>query len=181
MPDDRARRDLFERIVSEVYDPIQRYLRRRAPVHDAEDVLSEVLLTLWRRLEDVPAARPLPWSYGVARRALANHRRGNDRRLRLVKRLEAQPAPIFEPEAAVASPALVRALNALPPADREVVSLWAWEELEPREIAAALGTTPNAVSLRLSRARKRLVEEMSMTEPSRSRTHREWTPGEETS
>ena len=45
-------------------------------------------------------------------------------------------------------------------ADRELVRLWAWEQLEPREIALVLGLTPNAVSIRLHRIRTRLAADL---------------------
>jgi RNA polymerase sigma-70 factor (ECF subfamily) len=48
-------------------------------------------------------------------------------------------------------------LAGLDEADRELLRLWAWEQLEPREIAVVLDTTPNAVSLRLSRAKKKVA------------------------
>lgn len=37
-----------------------------------------------------------------------------------------------------------------------MLRLWAWEQLPPREIAVALGISPNAASIRLHRAKKRL-------------------------
>ena len=52
------------------------------------------------------------------------------------------------------------ALGDLHALDREVVLLWAWEELAPREIAAVTGMTANAVSIRLHRAKKRLAAEL---------------------
>jgi predicted DNA-binding protein (UPF0251 family) len=39
--------------------------------------------------------------------------------------------------------------------------LWAWEELEPGEIAVAMGLTSNAVSIRLHRAKAHLAEILS--------------------
>ncbi|MGH8947086.1 MAG: RNA polymerase sigma factor, partial [Acidimicrobiia bacterium] len=99
----QIQRDRFERIADEVFEPLQRYLRRRAPAHDAEDILSEVLLTVWRRIDDAPTDNPLPWCYGVARRALANHRRGDRRRLRLVSRLGAEPV-LHQPDSADLQP-----------------------------------------------------------------------------
>lgn len=155
-------RERFERIAEETLEPLQRYLRRRAPAHDAEDVLSEVLLTVWRRIEDAPTESPLPWCYGIARRALANHRRGDRRRLRLVTRLGAEPV-IHHPDSAdlQSDPDLVAALRTLPDTDQEALRLWAWEQLEPREIAVTLGLTPNAAALRLSRARKKLAEALT--------------------
>jgi len=151
------RRDRFEAIATEVYDPLQRYLRRRATADESGDVFSEVLLTVWRRLDDVPRDAVLPWCYGVARRALANQRRGRSRHLNLVARLAAQPPPVLDAAGAGDYPHLAAALTRLNEADREVLRLWAWEQLEPGEIAVVLGSTPNAVSLRLSRAKRKLA------------------------
>jgi RNA polymerase sigma-70 factor, ECF subfamily len=41
------------------------------------------------------------------------------------------------------------------------VRLWAWEELEPREISVVLGTTANAVSLRLGRVKRKLEKKIT--------------------
>jgi len=159
MSSDRQRRERFETIADEVYEPIQRYLRRRAAPSDAEDALAEVMLTVWRRLDDAPEDRVLPWSYGIARRTLANQRRGRARHLRLVSRLESEPGPLSVPDHADAGPEpeLAAALDAQSREDREILRLWAWEQLEPREIASVLDVSVNAATLRLSRARKRLA------------------------
>jgi RNA polymerase sigma-70 factor (ECF subfamily) len=141
---------------------LQRYLRRRAPADETGDVMADVLLTLWRRLDDIPEGAALPWSYGVARRTLANHRRASTRHLRLVERLEAErPPPQDHDPGSFRDSELADAVAGLPTADQEVLRLWAWEQLEPREIAQVLGSTANAVSLRLSRARKKLADSMS--------------------
>ena len=157
-----TRRDRFEQIAEEVFEPLQRYLRRRASAQDAEDLLSEVLTTIWRRIDDAPSSPALPWSYGIARRVLANHRRSSQRRLRLVERLASQP-PTHHPDVAddQRDSEVSRALGSLPHADQEVLRLWAWEQLEPREIAIVLGMTANAASLRLSRGRKKLAEALA--------------------
>lgn len=151
----------FEQIASEVIEPLQRYLLRRAASQDAEDALSEVMLTVWRRLDDIPGDRALPWCYGVARRTLANQRRGQRRGLRLVERLQAEPVrPHVDALEGDGDPGLQVALESLDEGDREILRLWAWEQLEPREIATVLGIGVNATALRLSRARKRLAEEL---------------------
>ncbi len=158
-PMDRRRR--FEEVAAEVYEPLQRYLRRRASTDDADDALGDVMLTLWRRLDDVPEDAVLPWSYAVARNVLANTRRAQRRRIALVEKVaHADPGLYVADTAGDDHPEVVAALMRLPETDREVLTLWAWEELEPREIAVALDTTPNAISLRLSRARSRLATEL---------------------
>lgn len=156
---DPLRTARFEELAAEVYEPLQRYVRRRVDPGAADDVVSEVLLALWRRLDDVPTGAHLPWAYGVARRTLANHRRSVRRHLRLVRRVETEPQPEPSPGHPL-DPELHAALAALGESDRELLRLWAWEQLEPAEIAMVLGLTPNAVSIRLHRAKKKLGESL---------------------
>ncbi len=159
-PSSRDRHLRFEEIAAGVLDPLERYLRRRATSDDAADVLNDTLLVLWRRLDDVPAAATLPWCYAVARRCLANHRRAARRQLALLERVRDlfdRTRPDVAGRAAPDAEPLSWALTRLSGEDREVIRLWAWEELEPREIAVVLEVSPNAVSIRLHRARKRLA------------------------
>ncbi|MCU0260189.1 MAG: sigma-70 family RNA polymerase sigma factor [Ilumatobacteraceae bacterium] len=162
-PTEADRRARFEAVAAEVYEPVQRYLARRATPDDAADVLADTLLVVWRRLDDVPD-EPLPWTYGVARRSLANLRRSAVRRLRLVERAASMPddTATSDPQAAIdtSEPDLMAAIGELSESEREVVHLWAWERLEPREIAVVLDTTPNAVSVALSRAKRKLAERL---------------------
>lgn len=149
----------FDALVEQVYVPLQRYLLRRTDRSTAEDVLGDTLLVLWRRRADVPDGMALPWAYGVARGCLGNARRATDRREALLRRLAAEPTaapPVEDPD-------LAEALERLPDRDRELLRLWAWEQLAPREIAVVLGTTPNAVSIRLHRATRKLRDQLRKT------------------
>jgi RNA polymerase sigma-70 factor, ECF subfamily len=151
-PRDGDRQEHFRRLAELVHEPLHRYALRRVDPADVDDIVADTLLVLWRRLEDVPAGAELPWCYNVARNCVANLQRSAARRERLVLRLATEPpTSVDEP-----APDVEAALAALPAKDREVVLLWAWEGLAPREIAIALGTSANAVSLRLSRAKRRL-------------------------
>lgn len=146
----------FEQLVGLVGEPLRRYARRRLDPAAADDALAEALLVLWRRLDDVPTGGELPWCYAVLRNCMANESRSARRRAGLLRRLSGQPAPV----AAAPSdgdPAVTEALHRLRPADRELLRLWAWEDLAPADIADVLGTTTNAVHIRLHRARRRLA------------------------
>lgn len=154
---DSARRRRVDEVLATAYVPMQRYLLRRTDRTSAEDVLGDALLVLWRRVDDIPDEALLPWCYAVARRCLANHVRGEVRRERLRRRLAVAP----EPTAAHDDLDLSTALAALGPTDQEVLRLWAWEQLAPREIAAVLGISANAASIRLHRALGRLRGELT--------------------
>ncbi|MEX2293381.1 MAG: sigma-70 family RNA polymerase sigma factor [Acidimicrobiales bacterium] len=153
MEDNRQR---FETIVDLVYEPLQRFARRRAPSDVADDVVADTLLVIWRRLDEVPTDAPLPWTYRVAANCLANLRRGERRRARLIDKVgrweRRRDDGVEEPP----DPGLHQALLTLAPSDQEVLRLWAWEDLTPAEIATVLDTSANAVSIRLHRAKRRL-------------------------
>ncbi|MGH9134408.1 MAG: RNA polymerase sigma factor, partial [Ilumatobacteraceae bacterium] len=77
----------------------------------------------------------------------------------LVGRLESN-ATAAPPAPEAPDDDLARALGRLSDDEREVVRLWAWEQLAPREIAVALDITPNAASIRLHRAKEKLAKHL---------------------
>ena len=171
--------ELFRKIYQGNYAAIAAYARRRVDHHDADDVLAETFLVAWRRLSDIPEGdRTLPWLYGVARRVIANQRRGERRRTALGERLVENFDPAgFEATVGPEDPtALAQAFAGLSESDRELLSLVAWEGLSRDEIAVALGTSRAAVRLRLHRARKRLRDALAPTQHRFSGgTEHEWT------
>lgn len=90
--DDAVRRRRFEVLYAQYRAPILGYIVRRIDhLDEAADVLAETFLVAWRRLDKVPdGERAGLWLYGVARRNLANHRRGEHRRTQLADRLRAE-------------------------------------------------------------------------------------------
>lgn len=137
------------------------YARRRSDGATAEDVLAEVFVVAWRRLDQMPADA-LPWLLSCARRVLANQRRGERRQLALLKRLAAVSPRL--PAESAAGPGVGRladALKSLSDLDREVLLLVAWENLSVERAAAVLGCSPNTFSTRLRRARKRLASTLA--------------------
>src|SRR3984957_7316255 len=138
--DERQRR--FEAVYAAHHGPILGYvLRRTSNPDDAADVIAETFLTAWRRLGDMasdPQARL--WLYGVARRVLANHHRGERRRSALTDRLRADLAAEYRPAEFDGDQArIAEAFRRLPAADRELLALSAWEGLGHGEIAVDLG------------------------------------------
>lgn len=171
--DDRSER--FRELFDACYLRLQAYARRRCEAADADDLVAEVLMVAWRRLDDIPRDAELPWLCGVARRVLANQRRSEHRRLRLVDRVGREPALVGSTSATEideSAPGAVSALARLRPADQEVLLLAGWEELAPREIAVVLGCSANAAALRLSRARRRFRAALTEMTPSRTGSDR---------
>lgn len=160
MSDPRATR--FRALYDEHFDAVLGFALRRADrSEDAADVTADTFLVLWRRLDHAPEDDAVrPWLYGVARRTLANQRRGEGRRAALGQRLREQLATAtrtLDPADDVAQRAdLAFAMARLSARDEEVLQLHLWEGLESREIAEVLGLTVAVVRPRLSRARSRL-------------------------
>jgi RNA polymerase sigma factor (sigma-70 family) len=150
--------DRFEAIYDAYYPLIHQYaVRRTSTPEDAADAISETFLVAWRRLHDVPeGAGALLWLYGVARRVLANQRRGAARHSGLGDRLR-QDLSATRPPSPTGLDHVRAAFDALSETDREVLALAVWEGLNSREIGKVLGCTATAARIRLHRARKRLA------------------------
>jgi RNA polymerase sigma-70 factor, ECF subfamily len=154
------------RKLDELFEAYQRsvlaYAIRRTPtLADAEDAAAETFTIAWRKIQQLPD-EPLPWLLAIARRVISNQRRGRQRRswlfLKLVRRaVPLEPAVLREADEGD-GPA-VAALARLRPDDQELLRLVAWDELDHREVAQVLGISPNAVAVRLHRARTRFRAE----------------------
>jgi RNA polymerase sigma-70 factor, ECF subfamily len=153
-PGDRELEDLWH----EWHRHVLAYALRRADRATAEDVVSETFAIAWRRLDDVPE-RPLPWLLGVARRVLANQRRGERRRAALVEHLRHEGAAASGPHDAPAGRVLA-ALAALSERDQETLLLHAWDGLDHGEAGTVMGCSAETFAVRLHRARARFEREL---------------------
>lgn len=158
----------FRTLYQEHYEKLLAYAVRRCPdSSEAHDVVAEVFLVLWRRLDEAPPDdREVPlWLFGVARRVLSNRQRAAQRRRRLITRVAWNLGHVPSVDEGVAGDPGARGVLAglarLDDADREILMLAAWEELSTRDIATVLGCSANAAAIRLHRARKRLREEVA--------------------
>ena len=150
-----------------------RYLSRRAQPEAVDDLYVEVLFTLWRRIDAVPDGGEIPWAIGVARRVLANHRRANGRAARLLAKLALlTPGVTPGPEPSGGDGELDAALGRLRADDREILRLFAWEQLTTGEIAQVLEISANAAGVRLHRAKARLREELLVGDERRSKNRK---------
>jgi RNA polymerase sigma-70 factor (ECF subfamily) len=139
--------DVFEQHLEDV----RRYLHARSSSVVADEVVAEVFLVVWRRLDDVPAD-PLPWLLGVARRCRLAAERSEHR----------QRAPAFA--APMGDLSLGAALSTLSEADRELLLLVAWDGVDAAQAARILGIRRGSVYMRLHRARRRLAGALAQEE-----------------
>jgi RNA polymerase sigma-70 factor, ECF subfamily len=174
--DPGTRRRRMEQLVDDHHVALLGYARRRtAQPADAADVVCDVMVVAWRRLEAIPPGDEARlWLYGVARNVLANHHRSASRRSRLGERLRAHLEHLTVPGADETSTdehlPIRQALDRLRPADRELLTLTAWEGLTPAEIATVLDEDPGTIRVRLHRARTRLRTALAeLAEPAMKR------------
>jgi RNA polymerase sigma factor (sigma-70 family) len=158
----------FTSLYEQHYAALERYVYRRAPDVSVRDVVADVFLVVWRRLDDVPEP-PLPWIYGIARRVLANEIRGSQRRHRLQEKIavDANKNSDDHAEHVASRAAVAAAFEGLSEADKEALRLVAWEALSARDAATAAGCSLPTFAMRLHRARRRLLRNLEgRTDPS---------------
>ena len=144
----------FGQVYDACHERVYRYAVRRVAPDAVEDIVAEVFLVAWRRRREIPE-EPLPWLYGVARRTVANHRRGRRRGENLVSELRQQAEVGYEDPSVVEALQVAWAWSQLAEADQELLRLVAWEGLMTREIAPVLGCSAATASVRLYRTRRR--------------------------
>jgi RNA polymerase sigma-70 factor (ECF subfamily) len=161
----------FEELYAAHAPAVRAYALRRTDAGTADDVVADVFLVAWRRLDDVPRD-PQPWLLGVARRVIANRRRGEARAAALRSRLASERAA---PTAAGVerADAVFEALAALTERDREALLLVAWDGLTSNAAARAMGVSPGTFAVRLHRARRRFARRLAEVQDSAPATARQ--------
>ncbi|WP_214409439.1 RNA polymerase sigma factor [Sphaerisporangium fuscum] len=155
----------FVEIYERAYGPLLGYaLRRCQEPDDAADVVAETFTIAWRRVDEIPKGDEARlWLFGVARKVLANHRRGErrheQRTAALREQLAVSPLLSHMPEDDLSQ--VGRIFRQLSDDDRELLSLVAWEKLDIGQIARTFDISRNAARVRLHRARRRFARGMA--------------------
>jgi RNA polymerase sigma-70 factor (ECF subfamily) len=154
----------FEALYRGSYKEIFAYVLRHAGADTgaAADLVAEVFVVALRKQHAIPSPpEDRLWLYGVARRVVLDHQQRRKRLLRLHSRLQETAISEASPNDDLSRVRVREAIESLRPADREVLKLVAWDGLSHTEAAQILGCTPNAVALRLHKARSRLRRMLS--------------------
>lgn len=162
----------FSRVFERHHRAIWGFLARSAGRQAADDLAGEVFLVAFRRRASFDGRRGSvrSWLYGIAANLLRERfrraARGRQAVLRLAGRREvdgtAPGADEVSELGGVQATEVVRCLDAMSDRDREVLVLFAWEQLTYEEIGAALGVPVGTVRSRLARARARLRAAMEL-------------------
>ena len=168
-----------EGALGELYDRLSPWVlgvayRILGDADEADEVLSDVFVQVWRRIDQHDAQRgPLtPWVLSIARNRALDLLRRRQRWWRKVERVERAGAvdgedPGLAADAAEASVpgwpvhrAVHQALGALPEEQRQVVLLAYFEGLSHSEIAHRTGDPLGTVKTRLRLAQQKLEESL---------------------
>lgn len=158
------REAVFVALFDAYYEKILAYATRRLGRCAAEEAVADTFITAWTDLDSV-TGEPLLWLYGIARGAVANHRRRLQRSTRLEERARfLSPVSRGEDPADVVvwEDTFAAAMAQLAEPDREVLRLVAWEGLTAPDAAAVMGCSAIACKVRLHRARQRLSRYLRM-------------------
>jgi RNA polymerase sigma-70 factor (ECF subfamily) len=156
-----SREDRLRDLARRATPAVATYLARRAyPLSsaDVDDLVEEVLVVTWRRLDDVPDGAEVAWMIGVARNLLQNARRKHSRRANAHSKLTATGPDASAEDHVIANEQLRHALDSLRDEEREVLLLHYWEALDAPALAIVLGISAGAAATRLFRASTRLRE-----------------------
>lgn len=156
--------DAFVSVYSQHLPAIGGYLARRVESRFVEDLAADVFAIAWRKHDRVAAGEELPWLYRIAAHVVANHRRKQAVNASFLAGFRAVDSAPAAEDIVIADQTLAAAWARLRARDREVLGLAILDDLPITSIAATLGISPNAVSIRIHRAKKALADLLGETD-----------------
>ncbi|MEL6538301.1 MAG: sigma-70 family RNA polymerase sigma factor [Bacteroidota bacterium] len=152
----KAQRRLFEMFEGMVMGVCLRYSGTRA---EAEDVLQEVFIKVFKNLDTLSDPQALPrWVHQTAvRTAINGHHRDKKHRYHLeVSHAEEEPAPYEDALDRLSNAQLIELIDQLPDGYRVVFNLAVVDGFSHREIAETLGISEATSRSQLVRAKQHL-------------------------
>ncbi len=159
-------RRAFEQLFLIHREPVFRFLLRLCHARaDAEDLLQETWLTLWRKRHQFEGrGHPLGYLRQIAYRLFLNHMRRTTRRRALAHHIPVRQEATMDlgsddaDEQAVLLTRVRAALEGLPAANRDAFVMFRFEGMTCAEIAGVVGAPVKTVESRLRRATLALMD-----------------------
>lgn len=159
-------RSAFEHLYSKYYEKV--FAISRGVLMDADeaaDAVQEVFTLVYRHLARFDRrSRFSTWLFRVAVNRSIQEARKNKHKHRNVELTETLAAEADE-ESDNFDPKVDAAMAKIAPADRALLVLFYWEELNLQEIADSIGCNVNAAKTRLYRARERFRMQYEAMQP----------------
>lgn len=151
----------FNAVFRALLPEVSKFLTRRVNREDVEDLAADLFELAWSKRNQIEKGFELPWLYKSARYLLANHHRKQSGRNRILASLEEPVAAPSAESIALADMELSEAWALLSKKEQELLALWAFENLNAKQISKVLGVSENAANIRLSRAKQKLMSLLS--------------------
>ncbi|MGH1490960.1 MAG: RNA polymerase sigma factor [Acidimicrobiales bacterium] len=158
----------FISVFDDHYDNVWAFVARLSGVDSADDLAADVFVAAYaaRSTFDESRGTVRSWLYGIARNKVRMRYRSEGRRRAAFLKAATMAEPPQDPTGLVDDTMALHdrvnrvrgALAELHTSDRELLILFAWEELSYAEIAASLDIPIGTVRSRLNRARSKLME-----------------------
>lgn len=163
--------DIFKAVYDETSEGIYKFCKRRvANAQQAQDLTQEVFLRFWKSLsmgETIQNTKA--YVYTITRRLIIDWYR-KKKPVSLDAITEGGVADTLPDEQSFENletqpegRRIVETLNTLPPQHRHILQLRFLKGLTPKEIAAQIGTSANAVSIRITKALTTLKQRYTRT------------------
>jgi RNA polymerase sigma-70 factor (ECF subfamily) len=131
-------------------------------LEDAEDVIQEVFLKLWYMRDELGDYTSVPaLSVQITKRLCLNHIKGRQRRqegLDIMEPASDLPTPDAQMEQKDSVAQVMRIIDCLPGLQQSILRMRHIDGMDVEGIAELTGSTPEAVRMNLSRARKKVKE-----------------------
>ena len=157
--------DLYEATIQDVYRTVYFLVRE---VSDAEDVIQEIYIQVYRSLGKFDVNRPFrPWLMGVVMRQIQSYRRKSWAHVRKIKKAEqSEQAVVYDFSSEVANKlsnqSLLASVDRLPYKLKQVVILHYLNDYTQEEIAAALEIPLGTVKSRIHAALQKMRRKQNM-------------------
>ncbi|MFC0318668.1 MULTISPECIES: RNA polymerase sigma factor [Olivibacter] len=152
----------FSEIYNRNWEKILRYVSKVISIdsEDAQDVVQEIFLSLWKRKNEIQIDNLISWLYAAARKQALFHLRTNSNRkkylLSLSEKLSEISDSLNEQLAESELAALIdREIDKLPAKMREIFILSRKENLSYKEIAEKLGISDKTVKKQINNTLKK--------------------------
>ncbi len=131
--------------------------------NDADDLFQETCLVLWQKFDEYrPGTNFLAWALRIANYKVMKFRTQQSRRMTFIARLrdalEAEFVSRRSEDAATNYAALSGCMDRLTTTDRQMATLCYGESVPVRQVAVAMGRSPESVHRSLRRIRKSLLD-----------------------
>lgn len=148
----------YRLFLTQISDKLRRFLGKRIPLAEVEDVLQEILISLHKARHTYDGTRPvLPWVMAIARFRLTDHLRKHYSTMQHLSVDIAEMEDLLSAsvtESSLQGESVIEEVNKLPERTQKIIYLMHTEGYTASEVGKHLGMNESAVKVAAHRAYK---------------------------